>query len=108
MLPSTEQGRVTLVDYGATVRIGSSIIEFTEQYCLDAKRCTASECLDWICLGTTLAQLAGFDISKFHRAVELSDALSGSSKDDRLKKLIVSCLQNPSSSGIEHALRQFE
>jgi serine/threonine protein kinase len=62
MLQNAEHGHATLVDYGATVRIGSPIIEFTQHYCLDADTITATEHLDWICLGTTLAQIGGFDI----------------------------------------------
>lgn len=51
MLQNSERGHATLVDYGATVSIGSPIIEFTPHYCLDANTFTATKPLDWICLG---------------------------------------------------------
>jgi hypothetical protein len=107
MLPNIEPGYATLVDYGATVPIGSSIIEFTEHYCLDGNTSTATEQLDWICLGTTLAQIAGFDVYNFHTAVDLEEEVSCSSRDEHLKQVIVSCLRNPSSSNIELALSRF-
>jgi serine/threonine protein kinase len=71
MLHNGEHGHATLVDFGATVRIGSPIIEFTTQYCLMANPLMASEKLDWICLGTTLADIGGFEILNFSRANEL-------------------------------------
>ncbi len=108
MLHNSEPSYATLVDYGATVRIGSPIIEFTGSYCMDADTITATEHLDWICLGTTLAQIGGFDIFNFEKAADLVNEVCRSTKDDNLKKLIVSCLQNPSSSKIESALNQLE
>ena len=108
MLHNSEPSYATLVDYGATVRIGSPIIEFTGIYCLDADIITATEHLDWICLGTTLAQIGGFDILNFERAADLVNEVCRSIKDDNLKKLILSCLQSPSSSKIESALNQLE
>jgi hypothetical protein len=108
MLQNAEPSYATLVDYGATVRIGSPLIEFTRSYCLDADTITATEYLDWICLGTTLAQIGGFDIFNFERAADLINEVCSSTKDDNLKKLIVSCLQSPSSSKIESALNQLK
>ena len=108
MLQSTEPSYAALVDYGATVGIGSPIIEFTGSYCLDADIITATEHLDWICLGTTLAQIGGFDVYRFNRAADLAHEVSFSTKDEHLKQLIVSCLQNPSLSKIELALSQFD
>jgi serine/threonine protein kinase len=108
MLQNAEPSYATLVDYGATVPIGSPLIEFTRSYCLDADTITATEYLDWICLGTTLAQIGGFDILNFERAADLINEVCSSTKDDNLKKLIVSCLQSPSSSKIESALNQLE
>jgi serine/threonine protein kinase len=108
MLQNAEPSYATLVDYGATVQIGSPLIEFTRSYCLDADTITATEHLDWICLGTTLAQIGGFNIFNFERAADLVNEVCSSTKDDNLKKLIVSCLQSPSSSKIEAALNQLE
>ena len=108
MLQNAEQGRATLVDYGATVRIGSPIVEFTQQYCLDANTIKATEHLDWICLGTTLAQIGGFDICTVQTTTDLVIEVCRSTQTDYLKKLIVSCLQSPSSSKIESALNQLE
>ena len=108
MLHNSEPSYATLVDYGATVQINSPIIEFTESYCLDAGKYKATEHLDWICLGTTLAQIGGFDIFNFEYAADLVNEVYLSTIDDNLKKLIVSCLQSPSSSGIESALKQLE
>jgi hypothetical protein len=101
MLQNAEQAYAILVDYGATVHIGSPIIEVTEKYCLDANTIKATEHLDWICLGTTLA---GFDICNFHTATDLVNEVDRSTRDEYLKKLIVSCLQSPSSSIIESVL----
>jgi hypothetical protein len=108
MLHNSAHIYATLVDYGATVRIDSPIIELTEHYCLDADKNTATEHLDWICLGTTLAQIGGFDIFNFEKAVDLADEVCRSTKYDNLKKLIVLCLQSPSLSKIESALNQLE
>jgi serine/threonine protein kinase len=108
MLHNSEPSNATLVDYGATIRIGCPIIECTESYCLDADRSTATEHLDWICLGTTLAQIGGFDIFIYQKAADLVDEVNRSTKDNNLKKLIVSCLQSPSSNKIESALNQLE
>ena len=107
MLQNTEPGNATLVDYGAVVPIGSPIIEFTQHYCLDADTITATEHLDWICLGTTLAQIGDFDVSNFDTAIDLVHEVSCSSQDEHLKQLIVSCLQkSPSLSEIELALNR--
>ena len=108
MLHNSEPSYATLVDYGATTRIGSPIIECTQSYYLDADTSTATEQLDWICLGTTLAQIGGFYIFNFEKAADLVNEVYLSTKDDKLKKLIVSCLQSPSSSKIESALNQLE
>ena len=106
MLHNTEPGYATLVDYAAAVRIGSPIIEFTESYCLDADKITATEHLDWICLGTTLAQIGGFEIYNYNRAFDVVNEVLRSSKSEYFKNLIVACLQNPSSAKIESALNQ--
>ncbi len=108
MLHNSEPSYATLVDYGATVRIGSPVTEFTQSYCLDASVVTATEFLDWICLGTTLAQIVGIDILNFEKADDLVDEVCCSAKDSNVKNLIVSCLKNPSSSSIESALNRLE
>jgi serine/threonine protein kinase len=104
MLHNSEPSYATLVDYGATIRIGSPIVEYSESYCLDANICIATENLDWYCLGTTLAQIVGFNIFKFENAVNLVNEVSRSNENNNFKNLIVSCLQSPSSSKIESAL----
>jgi serine/threonine protein kinase len=104
MLQNSEPGYATLVDYGGTVRIGSRLIEYTTDYCLDADQITATERLDWICLGTTLAQCVGVPFHNCPRAVDLANTVSGSSIDDFFNKLILSCLLSPSASSIERAL----
>ncbi|KAI9345211.1 kinase-like domain-containing protein [Obelidium mucronatum] len=107
MLGNSEPSYATLVDYGATVRIGSPVIEFTASYCLDSDTTTATEHLDWVCLGTTLAQIAGFDVFNFAKAADLVDEVCRSIiTNDDLKNLIVSCLQSPSLSKIEDAISQ--
>ena len=92
----------------AAARIGSPSIEYTQSYCFDVDTSTATEQLDWICLGTTLAQIGGFDIFDFEMVAELVNKVDCSTKDDNLKKLIMSCIQSPSSSKIEYALNQLE
>jgi serine/threonine protein kinase len=108
MLMNARPNYATLVDYGAAVSIGSPVIEFSQQYCLDANTTIASEQLDWICLGTTLAQLAGFGISIYKTANYLGEAISLSDQNVYLKQLILSCLENPTESGISTALINFE
>jgi serine/threonine protein kinase len=108
MLQNGVHGHAILVDYGATIPIGSPIIEFTAQYCLNANPMIATEHLDWICLGTTLAHIGGFEIFIFNSANDLVDQVNSSSQDVHLKQLIVSCLQNPSLSNITVALHNFE
>ena len=104
MLQNCDPNYATLVDYSTTIQLGSHVIEFTEQYCLDANTVTATEDLDWICLGTTLAQIGGFKLANFHKAVDLVHEVSCSTQDEILKQLIVSCLETPSLSKIELAL----
>ena len=106
MLQNGEHGHATLVDYGATVRIGSPVIEFTEQYCLDANTSKATEHLDWICLGTTVAHIGGFEICNIQTVIDLVQEVSRSSKEENLKQLIVSCLLRPSLSAIQLALNR--
>jgi hypothetical protein len=106
--PKSNLQRNVQLDYGATVRIGSRVIEYTHSYCLDANVFTAAERLDWICLGTTLAQIVGFDIFEFERASQLVDEIYFSTKDEKCKNLIVSCLENLCASDIESALHQLE
>jgi serine/threonine protein kinase len=108
MLQNATPSTATLVDFGAAVQIGSRIIEFTQPYCLDADTITATEDLDWICLGTTLAEIVGFVIFNFKKAADLINEVYRSAKEDSLKRLIVSCLDSPSSSKIESALNQLE
>ena len=108
MLQNGEQGKATLIDYGGTVRIGSAVIEYTEDYCLDAYAWAATENMDWICLGTTLAKIAGFAIHDFDTVSDLAHEVSCSAKEEPLKQLILSCLQSPSPAKIELALCHFE
>lgn len=106
MLRNAEQGHVTLVDYGATVKLGDDIIEFSRAYCLDANIETATVYLDWVCLGVTLAQLGGVPIEHYRRTSDLVQDV-GRSRDisDPLKRLIVACLDSSSSvSNIQAAL----
>ena len=55
-----------------------------------------------------VAQIGGFHLFNFEKAADLANEVYCSTKDDNLKKLIVSCLQSPSSSKIEYALNQLE
>ena len=77
------------------------------EYCLDADTFVGTEHLDWICLGTTLAQIAGFDISDFEYAADLVDVVNRSAINEHLKQLIVACLQKPTLVGIAEAINQF-
>ena len=43
MLQNVEDGHATLVDYGATVPIGSPIREFTDAFCMDVDTAVGSE-----------------------------------------------------------------
>jgi hypothetical protein len=96
MLQSGENGQATLVDFGASVRLGSPTIEVTRTYCLNVDTSVGSERLDWTCLGTALAQLAGYDITSYATTDELADhVIRGASENDRGQTtIIVSCLRN--------------
>ncbi|KAE8911428.1 hypothetical protein PF005_g2686 [Phytophthora fragariae] len=106
MLHCGEQGGATLIDFGGAVALSHPIVECTDQFCLDLAESRASELLDWTCLGTTLAKLAGIDIARFHSRAELVKFLND--KHNRLGKcvrqLILSCLVKPSGSRIEAAV----
>ena len=104
MLRNALQGHATLVDFGATVRIGDRIIEITKNYCLDVDTSIASESLDWICLGTTLAQIGGFQIYNYNTINDLVNDVINSSQNPNIKRLIISCLQNPSLSNIASSI----
>ncbi|KAJ3118213.1 hypothetical protein HDU96_003253 [Phlyctochytrium bullatum] len=73
-------------------------------YCLDADMDTATEHPDWICLGATLAQLAGFDIHAVSTSDKLANEVERSNKHEGIKRLVVSCLRDPSPSAMEAAL----
>ena len=107
MLQNAEHGHATLVDYGAIVQIDTGIIEYTSVFCLDADAFVGTEHLDWICLGTTLAQIAGFDISNFQYAADLVNEVNRSAINVHLKQLIVACLQKPTLVGIAEAINRF-
>ncbi|KAE8974993.1 hypothetical protein PR002_g25734 [Phytophthora rubi] len=106
MLHCGEQGGATLVDFGGAVRIGDPIVEITDEFCLDVAIVQGSELLDWTCLGTTLAQLAGIDITQFSWRQDLVVFLNDGcySVDKRVERLILSCLVEPCRSRIEAAL----
>jgi serine/threonine protein kinase len=62
MMECGDPGRAVLVDLGGCVDIGSAIQEYSAPYALDHNITTASENMDWVCLGATLAELAGYEI----------------------------------------------
>jgi serine/threonine protein kinase len=97
-----------LVDYGATVPLRSLIVECTEACCLDANTGRATEELDWVCLGTTLAAIAGFDVFDFNAARDLVYEINYSDRGEHVKQLLVSCMENPSLSKIKLALINYE
>ncbi len=72
--------------------IGSPIIAFIVQHCLDANRSTASEHLDRICLGTALLKLEALKYTSYDKALELGKEVSCSCQNEHLKQLIVLCL----------------
>jgi hypothetical protein len=76
MLQNTEQGHAVLIDYGGVVRIDTAVIEFTAQYCMDRNPNAGTEYMDWICLATTLAEIAGFEIFDFYSVYDLEDAVT--------------------------------
>ncbi|KAL8013234.1 putative protein kinase [Plasmopara halstedii] len=108
MLHSGEQGGATLVDFGGAVRLGDPIVEVTDQFCLDVAKLQGSELLDWTCLGTTMAQLANIDITKYHSRQDLVRFLKDGHEqvDHLVGQLIISCLENPSETRIKSALNR--
>ncbi|KAL7996289.1 putative protein kinase [Plasmopara halstedii] len=109
MLHSGEQGGATLVDFGGVVRLGGPIVEVTDQFCLDVAKLQGSELLDWTCLGTTLAQLANIDITKYHSRQDLVRSLKDGHEqvDHLVGQLIISCLENPSETRIQSSAASF-
>jgi hypothetical protein len=73
---------------------------------LDVAIVQGSKLVDWTCLGTTLAQLAGIDITQFYSRQDLVMFLNDEdhSVDERVQQLIISCLVEPCRSRIEAAL----
>jgi serine/threonine protein kinase len=106
MLQCGERGGATLVDFGAAVKLGDLIVEATDEFCLDVAIVQGSKLVDWTCLGTTLAQLAGIDITQFYSRQDLVMFLNDEdhSVDERVQQLIISCLVEPCRSRIEAAL----
>ncbi|KAG1708091.1 hypothetical protein DVH05_024776 [Phytophthora capsici] len=106
MLHCGEQGGATLVDFGAAVRLGDPIVEITDEFCLDVAKLQGTELLDWTCLGTTMAQMAGIDITKYDSRHDLVRSLYDEREevDHLVGQFIVSCLGNPSESRIKAAL----
>ncbi|KAL8001196.1 putative protein kinase [Plasmopara halstedii] len=78
----------------------------TDQFCLDVAKLQGSELLDWTCLGTTMAQLANIDITKYHSRQDLVRFLKDGHEqvDHLVGQLIISCLENPSETRIKSAL----
>ncbi|KAL7680636.1 putative protein kinase [Plasmopara halstedii] len=109
MLHSGEQGGATLVDFGGVVRLGGPIVEVTDQFCLDVAKLQGSELLDWTCLGTTLAQLANIDITKYHSRQDLVRSLKDGHEqvDHLVGQHIISCLENPSETRIQSSAASF-
>ena len=91
MLESGEIGHAVLVDFGSAVKLGSALIEYSENYCL-CKPSIGTREIDWICYGSTLAQLAGLNIID-HSNTSLIDIVSQSTIDSLLKTLIISALK---------------
>eukprot|EP00644_Phytophthora_capsici_P002844 jgi/Phyca11/124964/e_gw1.55.262.1 len=106
MLHCGEQGGATLVDFGAAVRLGDPIVEMTDPFCLDVANLQGSELLDWTCLGTTLAQMAGIGITNYYSRQDLVWSLKDGDEevDHLVGQFIISCLENPSESRIKAAL----
>ena len=92
VLENQEQGKAVLVDFGATVKLGSKIKEVTDAYCLDYNTNIASVGLDWICFATTLSQLADINISLYATVTSVGEAVNNSSIDPLLKNVITCCL----------------
>lgn len=52
-----------LIDLAAIVPLGDMIVESSMVYCLDSRLDVASEVLDYFCLGSTISQLMGVQIT---------------------------------------------
>ncbi|KAL8008986.1 putative protein kinase-like domain superfamily [Plasmopara halstedii] len=90
-------------------KLGGPIVEVTDQFCLDVAKLQGSELLDWTCLGTTLAQLANIDITKYHSRQDLVRSLKDGHEqvDHLVGQLIISCLENPSETRIQSSAASF-
>ncbi|TMW58915.1 hypothetical protein Poli38472_007060 [Pythium oligandrum] len=94
MLQGGEQGRAMLVDFGATVALGAPLLEATARYCLDIDVSVGTEMVDWVCLGSTLAELSGFDLGAYCTTKSLiHDVEEAPTMDTTLQEMIVSLLR---------------
>lgn len=107
MLSNCENGGATLVDFGATVKIGQPIVEITAQYCLDVNVSEGSEEIDWTCFGVTLSQLAGVNVSNLRKTVEHVRRVQEFNMSDRLKQLIIATMEGPTQKKVQSALDSF-
>ena len=71
MMESSLVGNAKLIDFGSAIKLGETVIEISKPYCLDVNVEIGSRVLDFTCLGSSLAQLSGIDISCYSLASEL-------------------------------------
>lgn len=109
MLESGEQAHAVLIDFGSPVPFGKSIRQFTRIYCLNYDLYwPASESFDWVCFGTTLADMAGDDFISSRIIYSLEDYVAEpSSLEPSLEKLITCCYSLQPVSEIRKALDTF-
>ncbi len=93
MIKNQPTGSAVLVDFGAAEPLGQPLKEYSPAFCLDMNTEASVTGFDWVCLGSTLTFLSGFDLFLYKTRSELKDAVEMSTELDPLvKKLISSCL----------------
>ncbi len=108
MLHASDHGQITLVDYGAVLPIGDSIIECSNMYCLYTDPATATERVDWLCLGTTLAIMGGCPVERSTTAKSLTLLMEDSTRDEAYKNVVFAFLEPfPSADDVGAAVMAF-
>ena len=106
MMHYGDPGRAILIDYGGVVPKGEPLIEITEHYCLDIDKMVAHEGIDWVCLGSSLAELAGIDISAGTRKDVAYLVEQHEKMGNKLKRFINSCFFDHFWKPIEEVLAE--
>ena len=105
MMESSLVGNAKLIDFGSAIKLGETVIEISKPYCLDVNVEIGSRVLDFTCLGSSLAQLSGIDISCYSLASELLLLIQATPKLEF--DLAGACLSNGSFEKIRKVINKY-